>query len=657
MSERKIEYFQELFKQSPHYVCAKEYQIKTLEKLFSLSDIENLMGMDIAEVGGDGNFAIAKTLAYMSGRPVAIYNPALNENSSEIDESIKPVNKPFEEAAIKPGTLDLIYGCAVLEHIGNLPKFIAKCHEYLKSGGGLLLQGGPMWNSPWGHHLYVKTGTWNYTFDGNNIVPDWAHWLYSRPELESLLAKKGIPEEACRLIGEQIYESDMLNRVSTDELLALFSDTEWELSIEEKENGIPKAVSDKGVLGNRKAVPNIYIYARKKSAVGPDGYAALTNAVVSGSIAGQASSSASPTTHDGIFRQGASDMLLGSALAVNWVLTLMCNYQCSYCFGQEKLDRRRFSPLKDLKYAVDILATQNRPMYDIVFSGGEPTTHPHFFDIVQYCAERLDERLNYIQIISNGSRNGKLYDRLAQISADIPLNLLISLHTEYVDLAHIISIIANLSRSAGLSFNLMFNPERREKTVELHKTLSAIRSYFPFGMQITLLRAGKDYSVIDSRYVKEDFAWVDKANAEFKKIENNSGMPQRWQARSHHNLYWDTLINGQLNHEEFSQYNRGDFLRFGKLNFDGIQCPVGTSMLAINPDGRVRGAQCSAAPLHYNIFREDPWEKNDFLKLVKCPFPNCGCGANDVIPKFADIDEAKAFIGQFARKAAENGCP
>lgn len=245
------------------YERLKGYQQRTMAKLFALSDIASLKGMYIAEIGGDGDFSAARCLAEASGNRVRIFNPAMRD-SVIADSEIEPIKQGFEVSIHSRCGFDLIYGCAVLEHIGDMEGCINSCHAALKPGGWLLLQGGPMWNSPYGHHLYVKVDGKYYTFDDNNVVPDWCQWLYSREEVVDFLKAKGLPEKVRDLIGWQIYESDMLNRTCTDEILSLFNENIWELAFDEYENGVPQHVREKGGMGNRKGVASLYIAARKK---------------------------------------------------------------------------------------------------------------------------------------------------------------------------------------------------------------------------------------------------------------------------------------------------------------------------------------------------------------------------------------------------------
>ena len=76
-----------------------------------------------------------------------------------------------------------------------------------------------------------------------------------------------------------------------------------------------------------------------------------------------------------------------------------CNERCSYCpcSKQEKQDKL-ITPLSDLKTAIAQFAVEG--ITDITISGGEPTLHPDFIDIIDY-SQRCGLQ---VTVLSNGER-------------------------------------------------------------------------------------------------------------------------------------------------------------------------------------------------------------------------------------------------------------
>lgn len=351
-----------------------------------------------------------------------------------------------------------------------------------------------------------------------------------------------------------------------------------------------------------------------------------------------------------IYRQGCLENLYGDYLAVNWLITSMCNYNCSSCFGHDPLDRKKFHPFESLATAVDNIAALNRSGYEFVFGGGEPTTHPRLFDLIAYIRDKIGERLNHITIISNASRQNDLYERLANMAGAMNINLVLSLHTEFLDLNHIAELVERLSHSICICFNFMFNPAKREFCREIFTRLLELRKSCPFNLTIMLLRVGPTFSLIDPRYTPEDFQWRNEAYRLFNEAATKSGRMSHWRTRFKKTKYWDWEKNGHRVYESMQNCEPSDLLKNGMLDFKNMYCMMGTAVLAIGSSGLVYGAQCYAPPKRYDIYRENPYFHEDFIEPVLCPLENCGCEVNHVIPKFADRREAEEYAAMFRAK-------
>ncbi|QQL45991.1 radical SAM protein [Sulfuriroseicoccus oceanibius] len=72
---------------------------------------------------------------------------------------------------------------------------------------------------------------------------------------------------------------------------------------------------------------------------------------------------------------------------VVWNITRTCNLQCIHCYSDSA--GKRYPGELDwdqMKAVVDDLAAYEVP--SLLFSGGEPMIHPHFFDLVDYATEK-----------------------------------------------------------------------------------------------------------------------------------------------------------------------------------------------------------------------------------------------------------------------------
>ena len=358
-----------------------------------------------------------------------------------------------------------------------------------------------------------------------------------------------------------------------------------------------------------------------------------------------------------IFRTGAYETFYDFPLVIGWDITMRCNYRCSYCFDkggvQNKISSRKpFSTLTQLKAAVNNIASLNRPWYEINFSGGEPTLHPHLVDLIVMLHEKLEERLNKVLIITNGSRNMAFYKKIADIKNLINITMQISIHTEQVDMAHILELIETLSKDINIRLALMFNPVKREEVHLIYDILFEYRKIFPFSMNINLLR---DSGLLVSRYTKEDFEWQREATLKFNALENvlQSKIPAPKKLPRSMRIFYDAEQNGERKIIESA--NRAVNLTNGLLKFTGMYCIANSSLLYIQEDENCHGMVCPADLFIFNIYEEDAITtfRNEMIHGIKCPMPLCDCSANDHIPKFSSYEEAVQFI-RVIREKQEN---
>ena len=360
-----------------------------------------------------------------------------------------------------------------------------------------------------------------------------------------------------------------------------------------------------------------------------------------------------------ILRAGARECFNELPLVVDWAPTMKCNYRCSYCFdygkGKNPPPQLPFSTLEQLKVAVDNIASLNRPWYNVTLSGGEPTIHQHISDLIVMLHETLGERLNQVVLLTNGSRNKDLYQKLATIAKEQYIRVNISIHTDHVDMAHILELIENLSNDVNIGFALMFNPAKREMVHDIYETLFEYRKKYLFGMSSYLLRIGDH---LDPRYNEEDLTWQKEANERFKALTESVKSPilqvrQPRQIKHVFHDFHDIEDNGILKTIE----NADTTLKYtnGLFGFAGMYCMAHTNVLSISENGYCKGMVCGDDPILCNIYEKNSLMavRDKLIHAIKCKRPMCGCSANYHIPKFASEEEArKYFIFAYKKQMA-----
>jgi len=353
-----------------------------------------------------------------------------------------------------------------------------------------------------------------------------------------------------------------------------------------------------------------------------------------------------------IIKTGGRESFVDLPLKVDWILTYSCNYRCSYCFhygeGKNPPKQLPFSTLEQLKVAVNNILSLNRPWYEVTLSGGEPTIHPHIFDLISMLHKSLAERLRHIWIITNGSRNKSLYGRILDIAKLVPIRMTISIHTDHVDMAHILELIESLSSYVYIRFSLMFNPAKREMVHEIYKTLHEYRKKFYFDFYFVTLRDGDH---LDPRYTPNDFEWQNKATNNFNDLVKSvaPNFPARRKEKYSNPVIRDIEENGTI--KTVMVGNRNIELTKGLLQFKGKYCIAHATVLRIEQDGRCRGMVCTDDKFICNVYEENSLRavQDKLIHAVKCTHNICGCPANDPIPKFASEEDAKKYV-EFAQK-------
>ena len=347
-----------------------------------------------------------------------------------------------------------------------------------------------------------------------------------------------------------------------------------------------------------------------------------------------------------IYRQGSFESFYDTPLEINWLLTNMCNYRCSYCFGQEAINADKFSDLNQIKNAVANIEKMNRSSIMITLSGGEPTTHPHLLDCLNLLKEKLNTRLKGILIISNGSAKSEVYEKIASFGNELNIKIEISIHTEFVKVDHIVELIKKISGKVDLEFPLMFNPEKKDLVYDIYNKFVELRADYPFHVIVQTLRQPPLFDELDYRYTEEDYLWQRNAQKCFDDVASqgiDNICRHRWESAFPKTFFWD-VYDKNGNRKIVTELDRNEAFQRGLLEFENMYCIQGSSVLCIGVNGACKKTNCSASSEEFNIFEEVNPDELNKASIIKCPYKNCGCGTNHPIPKFKDREEADAFV-------------
>jgi len=132
---------------------------------------------------------------------------------------------------------------------------------------------------------------------------------------------------------------------------------------------------------------------------------------------------------DTIIKVGNSAYFYNDIFNVNWLLGRYCNYSCSYCWDYAHTKVKDHRPIGVIKEAIDNIFSQARNRgyrsFSFSFSGGEPTLHPNFLEIVDY----ISTQKTMVNLTTNCSQKFSFLEKLVQ--KPVLLSITASFHPEF----------------------------------------------------------------------------------------------------------------------------------------------------------------------------------------------------------------------------------
>ena len=139
------------------------------------------------------------------------------------------VNGDVRSLDFEPESFDFIIATHSFEHVNNLDVALDSCYKTLKSGGFLSSLYGPLWSCHNGYHINVIDENNNLIqFNDHDVIPKWAHLLYSKEELSELLAGK-YSESLINQMLFQVYDSDRVNRLFYEDYINIINNSGFKI--------------------------------------------------------------------------------------------------------------------------------------------------------------------------------------------------------------------------------------------------------------------------------------------------------------------------------------------------------------------------------------------------------------------------------------------
>ena len=278
-------------------------------------------------------------------------------------------------------------------------------------------------------------------------------------------------------------------------------------------------------------------------------------------------------------------------IKIEWNLGKRCNYDCSYCPSSIHDNTSEHTDINILKAAVDKLPSNAR----ISFTGGEPTVHPQFEELIDYC---ISKDIRWINVTTNGTRKASYYFNL-------PVqHYVFSLHFEF-DWERVLDNILMFAKSEELykpyMINVMAHPDKME---EVRKAVFAFDRWgIPYVIRRIRWTEGDHNIFDDMRYDQNDLDWI---------------------------LSRTGTVNPNTIIDDIEKMHANDIIKLHKNKFKGWTCTAGLESLMINWDGEVHRATCRVGGSLGNIYTgtfdlpTDP---------IICTRDSCTCAADIPLTK------------------------
>lgn len=342
---------------------------------------------------------------------------------------------------------------------------------------------------------------------------------------------------------------------------------------------------------------------------------------------------------DDIVSFGTRNMLYRDLFTVSWLLGRYCNYRCSYCWPYARSDTKDHRPTELCLLTIDEIKRQAREngfnSFHFSLSGGEPTFHPGYLDIMQYLADDV-HNTNYtsVHMTSNCSRPMSWFEQYVKYAAPFHrASITASLHTEHLNNRQKMQNFADKlilcqQHDVQVTINMVMVPEWFDR--DWNNALF----FHAQGINVTLKpQSDPTASRVVDGYTTEQLATLHNGMPQqgftaVKRVTDNRPKVKPIQSTGYDQPLEIEMKDSQGKVWYMDQAER--FNAFNFNNFKGWECNSGYQSIIIRePDGSIkRSYSCQDAPLG-NI--ETGFKLFD--APTACISSNCVSSADSKIPK------------------------
>ena len=303
---------------------------------------------------------------------------------------------------------------------------------------------------------------------------------------------------------------------------------------------------------------------------------------------------------------------------VTWSLHNLCNFRCSYCPPNlNNGTTKNISLLKIQQFFVKLKTRISDKKFIFAFSGGEPTLHPEFIDIIKFLSDNGCE----ICMTTNGSKGIEWWKK-AEPYVD---HLVISYHPGWTKKEKLKENIDFLSQTCWVNLDLMMTPTHWEEIISVGEMFKGYKN-----VAVTYLPIQQDFGVNSKGligYSKEQLEFLQSppnywgefkpAKSKLEKTKHHFGRGYKYMS-----IQEDKEVVKKLDYK---------YLIANNLNrFNGYECDLGKEGLIIELNGDIYYAYCHVGGCIGNI-NDDSFNLSN--TSVICNRDICSCSVDIEISK------------------------
>ncbi len=300
-------------------------------------------------------------------------------------------------------------------------------------------------------------------------------------------------------------------------------------------------------------------------------------------------------------------------LIVNWCLTNICNYKCTYCPDELHNGTSRGVELEVAKKFVErVVAEYPDKKVHFELTGGEVTYYKGFKELIRH----IKSLGHYVAIISNGARKIEFWEE----NLEFLDHIMFSFHSEQGDPEHFQKVIKYTSRKTSVHVNIMMKPENFDLC---HELAQSIINESPVTIALQPLLEGMDGKMFD--YTSDQMKVLNSQSLN-RSVDVEPFKGDRYHSRG------ELILN--FKGGEKLRTNSAELISNNFNHWSGWDCNIGLETICVDFYGKLLRGWCGVGGVFGNI--------NDFKirfpkKPILCNKEQCSCGQDIMTTKIKKL--------------------